>query len=216
MAYMNQEKKAKIAAALKQVMPKDWKYSLRVMHHSTIIMTIQSAPVDLYTLCTYESKSSSYIQLNEYYLENAYKDEKILAVLLAAKSALNIDNWDKSDIQTDYFNVGHYAHIHIGGFGKPFAVRDSEKPTAAPQEAPAPVAEAVVVPQVVETIPQVEAGEPTLTADELLTAARSIWMDACAYDSIDPDSKFVVFSMKNPFVQFHNTAMSRYFAASAR
>lgn len=30
MAYMDQEKKAKIAAALKKVMPKDWKYSLSV------------------------------------------------------------------------------------------------------------------------------------------------------------------------------------------
>src|ERR1041384_7152282 len=99
MAYMDQTKKAKIAAELKKVMPKDWKYTLRVQHHSTIIMTIQSAPVDLYTLCTYESKSSRYIQLNEFYLERAYNDEKIIKVLLAAKAALNTDNWDKSDIQ---------------------------------------------------------------------------------------------------------------------
>jgi phenolic acid decarboxylase len=44
MAYVNQEKKAKI---LKKVMPKGWKYSLAVRNHSTIVCTIKSAPVDL-------------------------------------------------------------------------------------------------------------------------------------------------------------------------
>ena len=47
MAYMNQEKKAKIAAALKTVVPKGWKYSLAVRNHSSIVMNIKSAPVDL-------------------------------------------------------------------------------------------------------------------------------------------------------------------------
>lgn len=47
MAYMSQEKKAKIAAKLKQVIPHDWKYSLAVHHHSTIILRISAAPVDL-------------------------------------------------------------------------------------------------------------------------------------------------------------------------
>ena len=47
MAYMNQEKKARIAAALKTVIPPTWKWSLGVRNHSTITLTIASAPVDL-------------------------------------------------------------------------------------------------------------------------------------------------------------------------
>jgi hypothetical protein len=47
MAYMNQEKKAVIAAALKAVMPADWKYGLTVQNGMTIVLTIKSAPVDL-------------------------------------------------------------------------------------------------------------------------------------------------------------------------
>ena len=47
MAYMNQEKKSKIAAALKGVVPDGWKYSLSVRNHSTIVMTITAAPFDL-------------------------------------------------------------------------------------------------------------------------------------------------------------------------
>ena len=48
MAYMNQECKAKIAAALKAIPGlNDWSYSLRVSSHSTIVMTIRTAPFDL-------------------------------------------------------------------------------------------------------------------------------------------------------------------------
>ena len=47
MAFMNQDKKAVIAAQLKAVMPAGWKYSLRVSDHSTLRLLIASAPVDL-------------------------------------------------------------------------------------------------------------------------------------------------------------------------
>ena len=29
-------------------------------------------------------------------------------------------NFDKSDIQTDYFNVGYYVHMEVGTWEKPF------------------------------------------------------------------------------------------------
>ncbi len=119
MAWMNQEKKAKIAVELKKVMPSGWRYSLRVHHHSSIILTIASAPVDLYSECLYTNKSGNYIQLNEYYLEHAYSGE-LLKVFESIKRALNIDNHDNSDLQSDYFDVGHYVSIHIGQWDKPF------------------------------------------------------------------------------------------------
>ena len=50
MAYMNQQKKAVIAAALKTVVPKDWKYTLRVRNHMEIVMVIREAPVDFFRL----------------------------------------------------------------------------------------------------------------------------------------------------------------------
>jgi|SRR5437660_2545464 len=122
MAYMSQEKKAKIAAELKKVMPKDWKYSLAVQHHSSITLTIMAAPVDLIAAHKqHEQWTNGYIQLNEYYLQNQY-DEPLLSVFLAIRKALNTDNYDRSDVQTDYFNVGFYAYMHIGRWNKPFQV----------------------------------------------------------------------------------------------
>ena len=122
MAWMNQEKKAKIAAQLKKVVPAGWKYSLRVHHHSSIILTIKSAPVDLIgdNLKSNGAKET-YLQLNEYYLERQYSGE-LLKTFEAIKTALNLDNYDRSDIQSDYFDVGHYVSIHIGSWDKPFVV----------------------------------------------------------------------------------------------
>jgi hypothetical protein len=36
------------------------------------------------------------------------------------RDAMNDGNWDNSDPQTDYFNVGWYSYIKIGRFGKPY------------------------------------------------------------------------------------------------
>ena len=40
--------------------------------------------------------------------------------MAAAFKIANKDNWDKSDIQTDYFNVNYYLHLAIGKWDKPF------------------------------------------------------------------------------------------------
>lgn len=138
MAFMSQEKKAKIAAALKPVMPKDWKYTLRVHHHSEIILTIDAAPVDLFNLHAQKDQwRDGYIQLNQYYLENQYTGE-VLKVLLAAKDALNTDNFDKSDIQTDYFHVGHHVSMHIGRWNKPFTLTSAPASAPVPEQKPEP------------------------------------------------------------------------------
>jgi hypothetical protein len=121
MAFMNQEKKATIALELKKVIPSTWKWSLAVHHHSTLILTISAAPVDLFAIANKNNWTDGYIQLNEYHLEHNFEG-KLLDTFKRIKDAMNTGNWDKSDIQTDYFNVGHYVNIHIGKWNKPFQV----------------------------------------------------------------------------------------------
>lgn len=121
MAYMNQEKKADIAAALKKVMPKDWKYSLRCDRYS-ITLTVSQAPVDLVKLNAgdrYEA-SRGHLQLNHYHLRSQCADSAVADTLEAIKAAMNTGNWDNSDVMTDYFDVGHYINIHVGKWNKPF------------------------------------------------------------------------------------------------
>lgn len=123
MAYMNQEKKAKIAAQLKKVMPKGWKYSLSVQDHSTITCTITMASVDLIDEYNQVRQSASlserdYCQVNLYH----YKDQfnQSLPIIESIINALNLDNYDKSDIMSDSVDVGHYVRLNIGQCNKPF------------------------------------------------------------------------------------------------
>ncbi len=133
MAWMNQEKKTAIAARLKTVVPAGWKYSLSVYNHSTIVMTISQAPVDIIGhaagvslernpldgWAVNQKELRTYWDVNPYHLNTQFKGglletfEKILA-------AMNEGNHDKSDMMTDYFDVGWYVSIKVGRYDKPF------------------------------------------------------------------------------------------------
>ena len=127
MAFMNQEKKAAIAAQLKAIIPAGWKYSLRVNHHSTLILTVQSAPVDLCNTVSAVDRrypidnDRGYRQLNTHYLEYEMSGG-LLATFEAINDAMNFGNHDNSDSMTDCFDVGHYISIDIGAWNKPFEV----------------------------------------------------------------------------------------------
>jgi len=131
MAYMNQEKKAAIAAALKLVMPKGWKYSLSVRNHSTIVCTISAAPVDL--LANWNETTaprravngdlipSKYVQVNTYHVRQQFSGD-VQDTMSKIVEALNLNNHDNSDFMTDYFDVGHYVDLNIGKWNKAFVL----------------------------------------------------------------------------------------------
>lgn len=120
MAYMNQEKKAVIAKRLKEVMPKHVKYSLRVKDHSAIVMTIRESKVDLLEGI---DSDDGYARVNHYWLDREFgHNPEALEILKKANDALIYDNFNDSDIQTDYHSVGHYIEIHIGCYDRPFKV----------------------------------------------------------------------------------------------
>lgn len=64
---------------------------------------------------------SEYYQINQYHLSTDWgltdKGKEILKDVL---EIANKYNWDKSDIQTDYFDVNYYLHINLGSYEKPF------------------------------------------------------------------------------------------------
>lgn len=134
MAFMNQERKKQLAENLKKAM-KGYKikYSLRVHHYSSIIMTISEGNVDFlgnanevlkeklpaeqYALRGNRIEKS--LQVNTYWIQDHFtgiaKD-----LLMAANAALNAGNHDRSDIQSDYFDVGWYVNINVGQWNKPY------------------------------------------------------------------------------------------------
>lgn len=130
MAYMSQENKAKIAVALKEAIPADWKWSLAVRDHSTICLTISRAPVDL--IANYANHGmdearraaavrKGHVDVNQYWWKDHFSPE-LVDVFTLIFGALNLGNHDRSDSMTDYFDVGHYVNVSIGRWDKPFVL----------------------------------------------------------------------------------------------
>jgi hypothetical protein len=66
------------------------------------------------------TKPATHIQAN--CSPEMYFDES-LDLFHKIRDALNIDNHNRSDSQTDYFDVGHYTSINLGSWNKPFVVK---------------------------------------------------------------------------------------------
>ncbi|MEP3245088.1 MAG: hypothetical protein ABJN40_13080 [Sneathiella sp.] len=111
MAYMSQEKKKELAPGIKAVLKEyGFKGSISVRHHSTLVVTISSGPIEFET---------DHKQVSPYWIEENYTG--IWAEFLAKlKAAMSIGNHNNSDISTDYFDVGWYININIGTWDKPY------------------------------------------------------------------------------------------------
>lgn len=108
MAYVPQSLKKKLAPAIKAVLKKyGVQGSIAVRHHSTLVVNLRKGKLDL--------KENP----NVYWLESHYEGE-VLSFYKELKEAMNNGNFDKSDIQSDYFHVGWYTDINVGKWDKPY------------------------------------------------------------------------------------------------
>jgi hypothetical protein len=136
MAYMSQEKKAKIAPIVKAILKRyGIKGSLAVRNHSTLVLNIKSGPIDFITNCieTLErrpggfrnvSPAKNYIQINPYWYRDRFTGSA-LDFLSEVLPAMNVGNHDRSEAQYDYFDVGWYVNVNIGQWDKPYVVLDN-------------------------------------------------------------------------------------------
>jgi hypothetical protein len=129
MAYMDQERKARLAAELKRVVPLGWKYTLAVRHRSTIVMTITEAPVDIVAALR---GNLGYTRVrSKRFFEVEACDAAVQEPLIAIIDTLNTGNHDRSDAMTDYFDVGWYVEVNVGRWDKPFKVSAGSADTTA-------------------------------------------------------------------------------------
>ena len=135
MAYMNQDKKAVIKAALDKITKKyGIKYSLRVRNHITIVCTITAAPVDFignFAATTGDKFKINgapldHISINPYWYQEHFTGmpRKIIGQIVGAMKAANY--YDQSNAQIDYFDTAYYFDINIGAYNRPFKLT---KPT---------------------------------------------------------------------------------------
>lgn len=125
MAYMDQTRKATLVAEAKKVLSK---YNLKATFKTSrgsIYCTITAGPIDF--ISNYYAASGinkpqnqeDYVSVNVYHI-GRYFSGIAKDALIELKDALNTGNWDRSDISTDYFDVGWYVNIDIGKWKKPF------------------------------------------------------------------------------------------------
>ena len=133
MAYVSQELKAKIAPQIKAICKKyGIKATLAVRHHSTLVLNVRQGSIDF--IGNYNetvdarpggfrngSPAEKSIQVNTYWYHDHFSG-KAKAFLAEVLAVMNNGNHDRSDIQTDYFDVGWYVDVNIGQWNKPYAL----------------------------------------------------------------------------------------------
>lgn len=130
MAYVSQDLKAKLAPKIKAVLKKyGIKGSLAVRNHSTLVLNIKSGKIDFIKNFndTVDPRGGRFtpaegcIDVNPYWYHDHFSG-KAKAFLGEVLAAMKEGNWDRSDIQTDYFDVGWYVDVNIGKWNKPYIV----------------------------------------------------------------------------------------------
>ncbi len=129
MAYFSQQNKAKMAPQIKAILNKyGLKGSLSVDNHSTVVLSIPAGKIDFisnFNDCaklSHEDNCSperTSLSVNKY----AYKRHFSGTALNCLTELFNVlydGNHDRSDIMTDYFDVGWYVSLNIGKWDKPY------------------------------------------------------------------------------------------------
>jgi len=140
MAYMNQEKKAAIVAAVKPILKKyGIKGTFAVRNHSTICLNVKEGQIDFIEnyiqtdidkvvankmsadQVAYIRKNKT-LDVNPYWFQEHFSG-KAKAFLTEVFTGMKAAGWyDRSDIMTDYFDTAYYVDVNIGSWKKPYQV----------------------------------------------------------------------------------------------
>lgn len=118
MAWVSQELKRQLAPNIKAVLKKyGVKGTIAVRDNRVLVVNIKSGPIDF--IGEYVGKfPSDYFNLSGDASE--FFNGRSASLLSELFVAMNNGNWDKSDIMTDYFNVGWYTNVNIGRWSTPY------------------------------------------------------------------------------------------------
>ena len=140
MAYMNQEKKAAIVAAVKPILKKyGVKGTFSVRNHSTICLNVKEGQIDFIenyiqtdidkvVANKMSADQVAYIRkyktldVNPYWFQEHFSG-KAKAFLTEVFTGMKSAGWyDRSDAQVDYFDTAYYVDVNIGSWKKPYEV----------------------------------------------------------------------------------------------
>lgn len=132
MAYMNQEKKAQIAALIKPLLKQyGLKGSLSVHNHSSINLNIKAGNIDFIGNANevaanraygerVEGRYKDYMQVNVYWVADHFTGVAKEFLLKAVDALKGAGYYNNSDAMIDYFDTAYYYHINVGQWDKPY------------------------------------------------------------------------------------------------
>ena len=133
MAYMNQERKAKIANALKPILAKyGMKGTLKCRQHA-ITLTLRQGPIDFIGdlnesrngrlgVSKDEMRKRYELSINPYWYQEHYTGTALAFLSEVIPAMKGADWYDRSDIQTDYFDTAYYYDVNVGSWNKPYTL----------------------------------------------------------------------------------------------
>jgi hypothetical protein len=134
---MNQTKKATIASKVKPILAKyRMKGSLSVRNHMSIVLTITSGPIDFigdlqpqrqFGYVTTELDKDKMRQryeldINPHWYTEHYTGQSLAFLSEIIPAMYGADWYDRSDIQTDYFDTAYYVDVNVGKWNKPYVL----------------------------------------------------------------------------------------------
>lgn len=132
MAYADQKLKERVAPRIKALLAKyNLRGSLSIRDHRTLVLTVSGGKIDFIgnrnQVCSGLPKHAGsnytpvkdHIDVNGYWYHEQFSGTA-LECLTALFAVLNDGNWDRSDLRSDYFDVGWYVDVNIGRWNKPY------------------------------------------------------------------------------------------------
>jgi len=133
MAYMDQERKAQLAPAIKAVCSKyGVKASIAVRNHSTLVVTVTQGKIDFIknfnevnadkprpAHLPFQPAADS-IDVNPYWYHEHFGGDALAFLQELIPAMKGPEYFDHSDIQTDYFHCSHYIDVNIGRWNRPY------------------------------------------------------------------------------------------------
>jgi hypothetical protein len=178
MAYIGQDTKKKIAAAIKALnLPKAWKVSLSIRHHSGLRVSIARAPatvLDDYIPSQFQLERNpeftvtvDKLYVNEHNISTNWRGPTLKVLERIMDAVKTAGEWfDKSDAMSDYFHTAFYIDLKFGTSTTECELVGNRRTKS---EAIARVAEELGVPVIAVTTVETEAGDllgVSITADE--------------------------------------------------
>jgi hypothetical protein len=119
MAYIDKEKKAKLSMGIKKVLKKyGYRGSISIIDSQKLVVKLKGADIirDNYNDCMNDNHFNPYIEKDSDSLSiSQYDNFKGVVKIFIDElfKSINIDNYDNSDVMTDYFDVGYYSEIIV-------------------------------------------------------------------------------------------------------